>query len=50
MDNLPAKIWHGQKPSKNPTKIFCENINKNLLNYSKNFLILPNILNLNKKL
>jgi hypothetical protein len=35
---------------KNLAKIFYENINKNLSKYSKNFLISPNILNLNKKL
>jgi hypothetical protein len=32
---------------KNFPKIFYKNINKNLLNYYKNFLILPKLLNLN---
>jgi hypothetical protein len=36
MDNLPAKIWHGQKPYKNPAKIFYDFLNKKP---AKNFKI-----------
>jgi hypothetical protein len=45
----PQKLCKNLVP-KNLAKIFYENINKNLSKYSKNFLISPNILNLNKKL
>jgi hypothetical protein len=54
--NLPKTLCKNspktfQKPHKNPAaknlaKIFYENINKNLLKYSKNFIILPKTLKL----
>jgi hypothetical protein len=57
--NLPKTLCKNspknpQKPHKNPAaknlaKIFYENINKNLLKYSKNFLILPKTFKLKQK-